>query len=225
MQEDKQIYAYSWQQDVLKKIKNYFKREKKTKDDTPKKQAQKLTVAAIDQPVKQKLVKAPAVDKPKPKEIKKTKPPKKEKISENRIFKKERREKTLTIIIGSAIILVVISALLIQNNILSVSRSGNTGNNQVAPSPTTDTKDGQLSISPTITDAPTYSPIDTSGCVVGGCNGEICADKKLGNVSSICLYQEKFACYKSAVCERQRTGNCGWTQTEELRVCLETYSN
>lgn len=54
-------------------------------------------------------------------------------------------------------------------------------------------------------------------CVVGGCNNEICSDKQM---SSICLYKDGYECYKSATCERQDSGECGWTQTAELKACL-----
>lgn len=59
-------------------------------------------------------------------------------------------------------------------------------------------------------------------CVIGGCNGELCLDKEANDkgVASICLYKPEFACYKSAKCEKQANGKCGWTQTSELKACL-----
>jgi hypothetical protein len=37
---------------------------------------------------------------------------------------------------------------------------------------------------------------------------------------SLCLYRDEWACYQRAACERQVTGRCGWTMTEELRNCI-----
>ena len=56
------------------------------------------------------------------------------------------------------------------------------------------------------------------GCMVGGCNNEICASVEM---SSTCVYTDEYECYKDAICEVQDDGKCDWTQTEELIVCLE----
>jgi hypothetical protein len=61
-----------------------------------------------------------------------------------------------------------------------------------------------------------------NGCVIGGCNREICAEEEM---SSICIYNERFECYKNAVCEVQDNGKCGWTMDEELAGCLEQTIN
>jgi hypothetical protein len=58
-------------------------------------------------------------------------------------------------------------------------------------------------------------------CFIGGCSSQICSDRE-GAVST-CVWLEEYACYKTATCERQADGNCGWTQTPELRTCLETH--
>lgn len=65
------------------------------------------------------------------------------------------------------------------------------------------------------------TPISEDGCIVGGCNGELCTDESEGPATSICLYREEFACYKTATCERQEGGKCGWTQSAELKTCLQ----
>ncbi len=59
-------------------------------------------------------------------------------------------------------------------------------------------------------------------CYVGGCSAEICSDNP-GAVSS-CIYRAEYACYRSATCERQASGACGWTQTPELNSCLASTS-
>ncbi len=57
-----------------------------------------------------------------------------------------------------------------------------------------------------------------SKCYVGGCSGQICSDQE--DVASTCEYHESYACYQSATCERQLSGECGWTPTPELSACL-----
>jgi hypothetical protein len=61
--------------------------------------------------------------------------------------------------------------------------------------------------------------VSTGSCYVGGCSSEICSDQP-GALSS-CIYNPKNACYKqTSVCTRQNNGQCGWTQTPGLAVCL-----
>ena len=54
-------------------------------------------------------------------------------------------------------------------------------------------------------------------CIKTGCSSEICAD---GDRVSACIFRPEFACYQKAACERQRNGECGFTQTAELTACL-----
>jgi hypothetical protein len=63
----------------------------------------------------------------------------------------------------------------------------------------------------------TPSPV-LGECYVGGCSSQICSDDP--DVMSTCEYREEYACYQGAVCERQVSGECGWTETEEVRACL-----
>jgi hypothetical protein len=58
-------------------------------------------------------------------------------------------------------------------------------------------------------------------CIITGCNGEICASEE---TASICIYNPKFECYESAVCEVQADDVCGWTQTDALLSCLSVVS-
>lgn len=56
-------------------------------------------------------------------------------------------------------------------------------------------------------------------CYVGGCSAQICSDTP--DMASNCEYREEYACYKkTSTCKRQPNGECGWTQTNELKVCL-----
>lgn len=61
--------------------------------------------------------------------------------------------------------------------------------------------------------------VATGGCFIGGCSSEICSDQ--AGVASTCEYRSEYGCYKSARCERQTNGSCGWTQTATLAQCLE----
>lgn len=56
-------------------------------------------------------------------------------------------------------------------------------------------------------------------CFVGGCSGQVCSERE--GVISTCQWREEYACYRGATCERQENGSCGWTQTDELRSCIE----
>lgn len=62
-------------------------------------------------------------------------------------------------------------------------------------------------------------PVETKkDCFVGGCSNQICSDQK--NIISDCMYKAEYACYKTATCERQSTGECDWTETSALKACL-----
>lgn len=60
-------------------------------------------------------------------------------------------------------------------------------------------------------------------CIKTGCNGEICQGTGDEAVYSICLWKEEYNCYKTAKCEVQSNGKCGWTINSELTNCLEKY--
>lgn len=55
-------------------------------------------------------------------------------------------------------------------------------------------------------------------CMKTGCSNQICSDKE---VITTCEYRTEYECYKKAACERQASGDCGWTQTPELAACLK----
>lgn len=55
-------------------------------------------------------------------------------------------------------------------------------------------------------------------CYVGGCSGQVCSDTQ--DVVTTCEYRPEYACYRTATCERQPDGNCGWTPTSQLNSCL-----
>ncbi len=55
------------------------------------------------------------------------------------------------------------------------------------------------------------------GCIKTGCSGIICADQEM---MSTCEWKEEYECYKTARCERQQDGKCGFTKTAELTSCI-----
>lgn len=61
--------------------------------------------------------------------------------------------------------------------------------------------------------------VAADGCFIGGCSSEICSGE--AGVVSTCEYRSEYGCYKSARCERQTNGSCGWTKTASLNQCLE----
>lgn len=63
-------------------------------------------------------------------------------------------------------------------------------------------------------------PMTQAQCRPGGCSGQLCTDKP--DMVTTCEWREEYACYQTATCERQPSGECGWTKTEELQQCLTT---
>ncbi|HEV2837109.1 MAG TPA: DUF6748 domain-containing protein [Pyrinomonadaceae bacterium] len=55
-------------------------------------------------------------------------------------------------------------------------------------------------------------------CKKTGCSGQVCSDE---DVITTCEYRPEYDCLKRAACERQRNGECGFTQTPELVACLK----
>lgn len=54
-------------------------------------------------------------------------------------------------------------------------------------------------------------------CFKTGCSRQVCSDEE---VVTTCEYRTEYECYKTAKCERQANGKCGFTDTPELRRCL-----
>ena len=73
-------------------------------------------------------------------------------------------------------------------------------------------------------------PVDNrppvGGCVPAGCSGQLCVEEGLaGEIITTCEYRPEYACLKDAVCERQTSGACGWTETEKSRSCKAQVQN
>ena len=54
-------------------------------------------------------------------------------------------------------------------------------------------------------------------CRKTGCSSQVCSDQ---DVVTTCEWRTEYECYQKAMCERQRNGECGFTQTPELAACL-----
>lgn len=61
------------------------------------------------------------------------------------------------------------------------------------------------------------------GCQVGGCSGQLCHNETSTPPKTTCEFKLEYGCYHTANCEKQTSGNCGWTQTPELLACLSQY--
>ncbi len=60
-------------------------------------------------------------------------------------------------------------------------------------------------------------PIARKPCIKTGCSGQVCSDEE---VVTTCEWRREYGCYRSARCERQASGECGFTPTRELTACL-----
>jgi hypothetical protein len=76
---------------------------------------------------------------------------------------------------------------------------------------------------PTVTEKSKLSgQIEKGGCIIiSSCNRTICVDEPRMPVCGD--VRPEYACYQNAICERQTDGKCGWTQTKELKECLEKF--
>lgn len=64
----------------------------------------------------------------------------------------------------------------------------------------------------------TPTPTSPTECFVGGCSSQVCTSNP--DIISTCEWRAEYACYRTATCEVQPSGQCGWTPTNELNSCL-----
>src|SRR5688572_2921226 len=65
--------------------------------------------------------------------------------------------------------------------------------------------------------APTGGATVSGGCIITGCNDQLCSDHL---ITTDCQEQAQDACFHSAICERNAEENCGWRPTADLNGCL-----
>jgi cysteine-rich repeat protein len=56
-------------------------------------------------------------------------------------------------------------------------------------------------------------------CEIAGCSGQLCVEVGTEEIGT-CEWKNEYACYFNATCERQQSGQCGWTQTTTLQECI-----
>lgn len=75
---------------------------------------------------------------------------------------------------------------------------------------------------PTATPPPISVP--SGACAKAGCSGTICADaEKAPGIVTTCEFRPEYACYQNAACERQPSGECGFSPSAELSACLKRH--
>lgn len=58
-------------------------------------------------------------------------------------------------------------------------------------------------------------------CVIAGCSSQVCVHKDRSDIITTCEYLPEYACYRTAACEPQADGVCGWTLDNDLKMCLD----
>ena len=93
------------------------------------------------------------------------------------------------------------------------------GNQAIGSNPRTcKTPDGSVFTEKTVQPHVAASP----KCVSAGCSSHVCTEEsEAANIVTTCEYKAEYACYRSAKCERQMNGHCGWTKTPALDTCLK----
>jgi hypothetical protein len=72
---------------------------------------------------------------------------------------------------------------------------------------------------PPVASEPSQGPAPGGACEPQGCGNTVCAEAGAGIVTT-CEWKAEYECYKTATCERQADGTCGWTQSPALTSCL-----
>lgn len=112
-------------------------------------------------------------------------------------------------------VLAVVGWMLYQNNTLPIFnefQSSNPDEVEAVPGEDDEVENPGTVVNPPATPAP-------GKCYVGGCSAQICSEEP--DMASTCEYREVYACYRTAKCERQPNGACGWTPTTELSMCIQ----
>ena len=117
-------------------------------------------------------------------------------------------------------IIVAFAVLIIAAGGVVVWREQTTPKQGLAPTPTS-----IPTFVPEVTPSPKPTSISKNGCIVWGCNGELCIDEDRERFDTICLELPWHKCFRTATCERQTDGRCAFTQTPELKDCLNKFKN
>ncbi len=80
---------------------------------------------------------------------------------------------------------------------------------------------GDVVVAPPMGEGPDNKPYVGAGCAIGGCSQQICGEAgEVEDVATTCEWKEEYACYAASRCEKQASGQCGWTETENFNQCL-----
>jgi eight-cysteine-cluster-containing protein len=64
--------------------------------------------------------------------------------------------------------------------------------------------------------------VDDSDCAIGGCSGEICANKEIAKeIVTPCIWKEEYACFKLTSCGCV-DGKCKWKENKEFLKCIQS---
>jgi hypothetical protein len=62
-----------------------------------------------------------------------------------------------------------------------------------------------------------------SECVKAGCSGQLCLGSGEEGGVTTCEWRAEYQCFKTAICEKQTNGKCGFSQSAELQQCLAKF--
>lgn len=69
-----------------------------------------------------------------------------------------------------------------------------------------------------IPDGTTFIETLKEECIITGCSKQVCASE---HVTTTCVYEPEYSCLKYAVCETQANGECGWTENDVFKSCID----
>ncbi len=69
-----------------------------------------------------------------------------------------------------------------------------------------------------------YAPdvLTPQQCIPAGCSSQLCVPTDVAHeIVTTCEWTPLYGCYRKATCERQESGQCGWTETPDFTACVE----
>jgi eight-cysteine-cluster-containing protein len=144
----------------------------------------------------------------------------------------------IILIISGVIILILTTLLLVvepasapsNNELLEINNSTSPSNQSATTTATTsigatEEASAQEPVGESKKDKESETSPVAKTCVVGGCSSQLCAEEGEEPLMTTCEFKEVYSCYKTSICTRQATGQCGWTDTMELRACVASSTN
>jgi len=120
-----------------------------------------------------------------------------------------------------AVVIILVAFLLIAGSVFFVTRSEQHKSDGLFVPPVEQTQ--PITPVPEQTPTPTTvapTPGTEKKCVPTGCSGELCVEEGK-EVVTTCVALPEYSCLANyAVCERQSSGKCGWTQTDTYQQCM-----